>query len=270
MMTISVIVSSYNNDRYLALFLDSLERQQRRPDEVIIADDGSAPEVWERVQAIAARSSLNVVAVTQPDEGFRLAAARNTGVRAATGEWLLFFDADMAVGPEVLAEHARAARAGRFLLGNRGNLPEAPTRRWLEQGSLDEDFDALWLAADHRHFYRSYPKYCRHALARRLGLAARHKPQITGCHFSVGRTDLLAINGFDEQYEGWGYEDDDLSMRLYMQGCSAYQLMWRARAVHLWHPGADRAGGERTELANRDYFYRRDVAAVCTRGIECH
>ena len=42
MMTISVIVSSYNNDRYLALFLDSLERQQRRPDEVIIADDGSA------------------------------------------------------------------------------------------------------------------------------------------------------------------------------------------------------------------------------------
>ena len=204
MMTISVIVSSYNNDRYLALFLDSLERQQRRPDEVIIADDGSAPEVWERVQAIAARSSLNVVAVTQPDEGFRLAAARNTGVRAATGEWLLFFDADMAVGPEVLAEHARAARAGRFLLGNRGNLPEAPTRRWLEQGSLDEDFDALWLAADHRHFYRSYPKYCRHVLARRLGLAARHKPQITGCHFSVGRTDLLAINGFDEQYEGCG------------------------------------------------------------------
>ena len=269
-MSISVIVSSYNNDRYLALFLDSMHRQHCPPDEVIVADDGSAPAEWERVQALAADSPLNVMALTQPDRGFRLAAARNLGVRAATGEWLVFFDADMVVGPEVLAVHARASRPHRFLLGDRANLPEEATQRLLREGGAGEDFDRVWQAADHRHFYRAYPKYCRHVLARRLGCAARHKPQITGCHFSVARDDLLAINGFDEGYEGWGYEDDDLSMRLYMQGCSSYQLMWRTRAVHLWHPGADRAGTDRAALINRDYFYRDAVPAVCARGIVPH
>lgn len=266
-MSISVIVSSYNNASYLALFLESMAWQQCRPDEVIITDDGSSESEWVRIREMAAASSLAVTAVTQPDLGFRLAAARNAGVRAASGDWLVFFDADMAVGPDVLAVHARAARPQRFLMGNRGNLPESVTRERLEAGTLGDDFERLWYASARRHLYRSYPKYLRHVVARRLGCAARHKPQITGCHFSLSRADLEAINGFDEGYEGWGYEDDDLSMRLYMSGCSSYQLMWQARAVHLWHPGADRAGGVRANLANRGYFYRRDVAAVCSRGI---
>lgn len=264
-MKLGVIVSSYNRPQYLAVCLRALGRQQRPPDEVIVADDGSDPAKAERLREVCAASVPAATFVTHPHRDFRLAATRNLGVRAATADYLLFTDCDVVLGPEVLAVHAAAAKPGRFLVGDRAWLDEQATRAALERADAGEDFEALWRATDRYHLDIVERKFGRHQWQRVFHLAQRHKPQILGCHFSIHRRDLESVNGFDEQYVGWGYEDDDLSARLYMSGCSSRSVIRAARAIHLWHPSS--SGSQDRRSPNRDYFYRAGMEMRCSKGL---
>jgi GT2 family glycosyltransferase len=96
-------------------------------------------------------------------------------------------------------------------------------------------------------------------------MASRHQPKILACHFSVWRVDLEAINGFDEEYVGWGNEDDDLSARLYLAGRRSGLLVNEARAVHLWHPSRAPAKGD--PKPNRERLRRRRMEARCAKGL---
>jgi len=88
----------------LARTMAALERQTYPRDlfEVLIVDDGS-PEPLAQPRS----TPLNVTVVRQEDRGFGAARARNTGVRAATHDVLMFLDADMLPEKDWLAAHAR-------------------------------------------------------------------------------------------------------------------------------------------------------------------
>lgn len=85
---VSCIVPAYNGARYLGEALDSILAQTYRPIEVIVADDGSTDETAH----VAASYGAAVRFVTQVTAG--PAATRNLGVRAATGDFVAFLDAD--------------------------------------------------------------------------------------------------------------------------------------------------------------------------------
>ena len=51
----------------------------------------------------------------------------------------------------------------------------------------------------------------------------------------IWRRDLERVNGFDDQYEGWGREDDDLACRLQHAGVARVHLRYAGLAIHLWH-----------------------------------
>lgn len=90
--SVSVVVPYFEQQRSLDLVLAALEQQTYRAFEVIVADDGSAT-------APLVRSALDVTVVSQEDRGFRAAAARNLGARAASGDVLCFLDADTVPEP---------------------------------------------------------------------------------------------------------------------------------------------------------------------------
>ena len=94
-MTVSVIVPVRDGERYLAVALQSLLDQERPPDELIVADDGST----DASAAIAAEHGARVLRL--PASG--PAAARNAGVQAASGELIGFLDADDLAHPQRLA-----------------------------------------------------------------------------------------------------------------------------------------------------------------------
>jgi glycosyltransferase involved in cell wall biosynthesis len=94
-VTVSIIVAVRDGERYLAAALQSLLDQERPPDELIVADDGST----DGSAAIAAEHGARVLRL--PARG--PAAARNAGVQAATGELIGFLDADDLAHPKRLA-----------------------------------------------------------------------------------------------------------------------------------------------------------------------
>jgi glycosyltransferase involved in cell wall biosynthesis len=94
---ISCIVPVFNGERYLAEALDSIFAQTYRPLEIIIADEGST----DRTAEIVATFADQVRYLKQNNAG--PAAARNLGIRVASGEFIAFLDADDLWHPEKLS-----------------------------------------------------------------------------------------------------------------------------------------------------------------------
>jgi glycosyltransferase involved in cell wall biosynthesis len=92
MTAISVIIPCYNTVRHVKAALQSVLFQSHAPLEVICVDDGSDDGSAEAIQEAGFGAGAPVRLITQGRRG--AAAARNTGVAAAKGEWLAFLDAD--------------------------------------------------------------------------------------------------------------------------------------------------------------------------------
>lgn len=91
MIKVSVIIPVYNQAPYLAECLDSVLAQTLREIEVVCVDDGST-DGSERMLDDYAKRDLRVKVIHQSNAG--VAAARNNGLAAATGEFIAFMDPD--------------------------------------------------------------------------------------------------------------------------------------------------------------------------------
>ncbi len=73
----------------------------------------------------------------------------------------------------------------------------------------------------------------------------KNRENVLGCNMSFYRDDFMAVNGYDESFEGWGAEDLDISFRFKNMGLGKRYLKFCALAYHLWHPEAqmDKSSG---------------------------
>lgn len=99
MCPVSVIIPAYNEEKLLPRAIDSVLKQSCLPQEVIVVDDGSS----DRTAEIAKSYGGTIRCYSKPNEG--LAAARNTGISIALGEYIAFLDSD----DEWLPDHLRNA-----------------------------------------------------------------------------------------------------------------------------------------------------------------
>jgi hypothetical protein len=102
---VSVVVPVYNGARYLRQALDSALAQTYQPLQVLVVDDGST----DASPALIASYGSRVVSIRQPNAG--VAQARNTGLRAASGELIAFLDQDDWWLPEKVARQVERFQA---------------------------------------------------------------------------------------------------------------------------------------------------------------
>ena len=269
-MKISVLTTIYNRPDHLRLLAAALAAQTRPPDELVVADDGSDAATVVAMERLLPACGLPAKVVRQEKDGYRLAAARNLAIRAATGDYLLFLDCDVAPLPDAVAIHEKNAAPGRLLCGHRALLDETATQALFAvvPAPRDADWELAWRSADLTEAEAADMLFARHAALRRWHLARPHKPKLLGCHFSLFRADVERVNGFDENYVGWGYEDDDFARRLYRAGVEPRSVIAAARALHLWHPSlAPQALARHRDRPNRAYFRRWRVPAFCANGL---
>jgi GT2 family glycosyltransferase len=93
------------------------------------------------------------------------------------------------------------------------------------------------------------------------------RPSLSSGNACAWKADLVRVNGFDEAYEGWGQEDDDLGRRLYMAGVRPVPLLTEALATHLHH---DPRHGDWGEGANLARYRVRPASHRCERGLSDH
>lgn len=91
----SVVIPTLNEERHVGRLLSDIERQTRRPEEIIVADAGSHDGT---VSVVKRHPGVALVPATPP-----VACGRNAGGRAATGDVIVFLDADVRL-PETFLE----------------------------------------------------------------------------------------------------------------------------------------------------------------------
>lgn len=102
MRKLSIVIPIYNVEAYLAACLDSVILPGREDYEILAVDDGS-PDGSGAIAEDYARRYPGLVRVIHQENG-GLGAARNTGIEAAQGEYLLFLDSDDSLAPGALEE----------------------------------------------------------------------------------------------------------------------------------------------------------------------
>jgi len=103
-------------------------------------------------------------------------------------------------------------------------------------------------------------------LARLFSFRSRRLPGVKTCNFAFWREDALAINGFNEEFVGWGREDSEFTARLLNTGVRRQNLKFCALGYHLHH-----SMNERDRLVINDSILRRTIDEKlrrCERGVD--
>ena len=96
MTKFSIIIPVYNVEKYIEKCLDSIFNQTLKDFEVIVVNDGTKDKSIELIK------NYDIKIINQKNQG--LSAARNRGVKEATGEYLLFLDSDDYLEKDTLKE----------------------------------------------------------------------------------------------------------------------------------------------------------------------
>jgi glycosyltransferase involved in cell wall biosynthesis len=229
---ISLVISTFNQPDALAKTFAGVARQTQPPQEILIADDGSDDPTRQLVENFSKTSSTPVKHLWHPHDGFRKTIILNKTVAAADGNYLICTDADCVPHPKFVADHAALAERGCWVQGRRCFVRE----EFVPEFSA-EKFPAFgWMLAGK---ITGAAKGVRWPLA----IVRRDTRQrgIIGCNMAFWRDDLVAVNGYDEDYTGWGTgEDSDIGTRLYHLGRRRKFVYGRAITFHLNHPPAPR------------------------------
>lgn len=260
---ISLIVSSFERPSNLLKCLHSIGAQKADHSlfEVVIADDGSCDETREVVRRFARASDIAVKLTSHLHDGFRLARCRNEGVLASTAEYLLFTDGDCVLPGDHVSLHLRDRRRGRVMAGRCYRLDEQASSRVTVDKILSGDLLSL---VPRREAKRVYWKAVRAKTYELLRLPMR--PRLPGGNMGVWRTDFERVNGFDENFVGWGMEDKDFQRRLESIGVRC--VFTGTRVFHLWHPRHPTYSHNSLHTANYRYYYRAErIKARCEKGL---
>jgi glycosyltransferase involved in cell wall biosynthesis len=243
---LTVVVCTYNRPDALRAVLAGLRDQSRSDFEVIVADDGSGEPTRAVVQGMMPALQGRLRHAWQEDRGFRVAAARNLAASQARSPYLVFLDGDCVPRTSFVHAYIRLMHPNLLIRGSRVLCDQRLTRM-IESG---EAVDAHRWTLDQLRSWRRAGHLNRLGPLRRgfvdglRMLASRTRPRnwklLRGCNFMVPAEAYRAVGGCDETFEGWGFEDSDLCIRLMNQGLRIRRAAADACVLHLWHRENDR------------------------------
>ncbi|MDO4790133.1 MAG: glycosyltransferase family 2 protein [Porphyromonas sp.] len=233
---VAILLSTYNWPRALELVLEALFTQTRRPNEIVIADDGSKADTRELIERMKAKApkEIDIKHVWHEDLGFRKGIILNQGMAVMTSEYIIELDGDCIPERHFVEDHLRVAREGAYVAGSRVMLSSEGSATIQEKGlqkSLLKRFANsanAWRAPFFQNILAPYYKQ-NNLLANR------------GCNIGFWRKDILTVNGYDESYTGWGHEDIDLIYRMRNAGLKKRFLKLGGVVYHLYHKEEDRS-----------------------------
>ncbi len=261
---IAVLVTTFERPGHLRRVLASIAAQRGVAGaiEVVVTDDGSRDETRHIVRRFAASVGFPLRFTTHPHDGFHVARCRNEGVEASTAPYLLFLDGDCIIPPDHLRTHLDRRTPGCVMAGYPIPLNQALSSEITEAEARDGSY------------------LSRVPLRKRLKMRWRHlralgyslighatRPKLLGGNLGIAREDYERINGYDENFRGWGCEDDDLRMRLSATGVRIASIAWWTNTYHLWHPKAPSAPATWRAGANVEYFQRPLRLSRCLAGM---
>lgn len=242
-MGASIVIPVYNKLENLISVLKTLDKQITSVNyEVIISDDGSERSLYEEVKKISKEKKYKMKYIYQEDLGFRAGQARNNGILKCNYENIIFLDQDIIVSENFVEKI--------FLSMKKEDLVIYKTV-YISEKEKKDIIDKIGEIAFNKLYDYILPKRINRlkkeikadklrSLKNKFGL--RKKGAHTFGIFAVKKEILYKINGFDEEFSGYGYEDIEFSNRFYNNGYKSKVL--DIKTIHLYHPNLKKTEDE--------------------------
>jgi len=256
-VNISLIVSTYNWPEALHLSLLSIKRQVQLPLEVIIADDGSSEKTRTVIQKHLVDFPVPLRHIWQQDFGFRKCLILNKAIAETSGNYLVQVDGDTILNKYFIKDHQDLAEAGTFVRGTRAHIAvkehsyifrtETTDFNFLSKGIVNR-FNALRLPA----------------LSFLLQKKSHDSHSVRGSNLAYWKQDYLLINGYNNDLQGWGHEDEELAARFVNNHLLKKTIKLKAVQFHLYHkPESREQETQHTEALERT---RLEQLKTCANG----
>jgi cellulose synthase/poly-beta-1,6-N-acetylglucosamine synthase-like glycosyltransferase len=254
-MFVSVIIPTYKDIQALELILDALNLQTYKNFEVVIAEDDESAEVKELVKRYVAEYEIKHF--SHEDKGWRKGKALNGAIMLATGDYLVFFDGDCLPYSTFIESHVVLSDKNKVLCGRRVNTGDQMTKQLrcgeITVNEIENNFFSFWKKFKKdkaRHIEQGLYLFPNNFFYRSIIKILDKKKRLVGCNFSVHKSAMLKINGFDESYPTGDVADDvDVEWRLNAIGVENKSCKYAANLIHLNHVRKDRKEGHKQNYA---------------------
>lgn len=255
---ISVIISTYNSEEWLRKVLEGYKYQTYDHYEVIVADDGSGPSTKALIESFQKDYPVPLRHIWHEDDGYQRQKILNVAIVEAHMPYILFTDGDCIPRKDFVETHAKYAEEGYFLSGGYCKLPMKTSE------AIDEDdirtercFDVSWLKAhEPLKGTQSLKLNSGPVMASILDWLTPTNASFNNCNSSAWKSDLVAINGYDERMR-YGGPDRELGERLENFGLKSKQIRHKAIVLHLDHE----RGYKTKESLEKNLAIRKEVKA---------
>ena len=229
-MKITAIIVTYNRPDALEVILKSILKQTELPHEVIIADDGSGEETAELISKFEKKFPCKLKHVWQEDKGFRAARIRNKAIKESTGDYLYFSDGDLFFHSSLFHDLKRNITPGLALIGSRVFLNQEASNNILQTRDPEN------ISFISSKIEKNRLNGVRVPFVSKMFPTKSFSKKLRGGLLCVQKETIVAVNGWNEDFEGWGKEDTELVARLYFYGIKLKKLKFAGITYHLWHP----------------------------------
>lgn len=214
--------------------------------EIVISCDNDKTDLAQHARECMTKFGLGGTLVMRPHMNIcRLSQVINNGIRAMQAlsgsrairgaDRVIIIQGDCCPGRDFIRTHMELGQKGDLVVGFRHDITSEQTERFDDE-ALAAGRDPVGLTPEQiASIEDRHKRLVWQARLRPLGLAKAHKPKVLGADFSVRLGAFEKINGMDEEYVGYGSEDDDVGRRLYASGANVAVGIKQLEIYHLWH-----------------------------------
>lgn len=257
-MRVSLVITTYNRPCALLLVLQSINNQLTLPFDVVIADDGSNNLTHEVIKKFQATAKFTITHSWQENKGFRVAESRNKAIALSKADYVILIDGDMILHPSFLKDHIKNAENGYFVQGTRAFLTKIMTEEIISKMNFKVSYFLNGILNKENAIHSNL-------LSNFFVKKKNFLSGIKTCNMAFFKKDCIRVNGFNNEFEGWGREDSEFVVRLLNSGTKRKNIRFNAIQYHLWH-----SENSRESLAKNDLLLDlaiKNSSAWCKYGI---
>ncbi|MXV50016.1 glycosyltransferase [Pedobacter sp. HMF7647] len=251
-VTCALLISTYNWPEALELVLRSVLQQSRMPDEILIADDGSGRPTIDLVNKYRDAFPVPLKHAWIEDIGFRKSLALNKAIKMAHSDYIIEVDGDIILHPRFVEDHMKAAKKGFFVQGSRTMLNQKKSEEILQTKQVK-------FSPFTKGIYSRFNSFRIPFLSILFQPDPKDSYNAKACNIAFWRKDYVQINGYYNDFEGWGCEDYEFAARLINSGIYKKRLKMAAIGYHIFHKHYSRHN-----LQSNDVIYQRTLKEKLT------
>ncbi len=253
-MTTTLLISTYNWPEALELVLLSVKTQSTLPNEIVIADDGSTQKTKLLIDHIAKNFPIPIYHIWHTDNGFQKAEILNKAISKTKSDYIIQIDGDVILHKKFIQNHIQFSKKNTYLFGSRVSIKKEYTFKVLQEKIIKFNwFNAGFLRRTRAIYFPIFNSF--------NTLDSVISRKLRGCNISYWKKDALTINGYNQDFIGWGFEDTNFAQRLLNSGVSSFRLKHAAIQYHIYHIEAPKGN---TKIGNKI-----QTEAILKKTVQC-